>query len=135
MTHNIEHPFRLILKALDASNSASDFSAVYRNLLRKKEPYLKNVPSGWQEVLDLIRLSRNTVHNSWIHSPANQKDYTVTFKGVPYAFVVGRPLELSWDFLNDLAVETLRIMVAVVRDANVLALTSVPDPGAGDPIS
>src|SRR5262249_59269290 len=100
---------------------------------REKEPYLKNVPTGWQEVLDLIRLSRNTVHNSWVHSPANQMDYTVNFKGVPYAFVVGKPLELSWDLLHDLAEEALRIMVAVVRDANVLALASVPDAGAGEP--
>lgn len=135
MTHNIEHPFRLILTALDASNRDTDFSAVYGRLLRQNKPYLKNVPPGWQEVLDLIRLSRNTVHNSWIHSPANQKDYTVTFKGVPYDFVVGRPLELSWDLLHDLAEESLRIMIAVVKDANVLALTAIPDPGAGDPIN
>jgi len=136
LAHNIEHPFRLILKALDPSNSASDFSAVYRDLLRENRPYLKNVPHGWQEVLDLIRLSRNTVHNSWIHSPANQKHYTVTFKAVSYDFIVGKQLEfISWDLLHDLAEEALRIIVAVVRDRNVLALRAIPDAGAGEPIA
>lgn len=136
LAHNVEHPFRVILKALDPSNRATDFSAIYRDLLRANNPYLKNVPPRWQEVLDLIRLSRNTVHNSWVHSPANQKNYSVTFKGVSYAFVVGNQLEfMSWDFLHDLAEEALRIMVAVVRDENVIALSAIPDLGAGDPIS
>lgn len=135
LAHNIELPFRVILMALDHASQVSDFSAVYNSLLRENKPYLRNVPSDWRGTLDLIRLSRNTVHNSWFHYPKNQKNQMVIFKGTSYAFIVGKQLDfISWNLLHDLSEDALRIIVAVVRDPNVLALQAVQDAGAGEPI-
>src|SRR5574340_197953 len=100
---NLEHSFRLILNQLDPTNKAKKVSKIFESLFRPSHPRLNNIPAGWEPTLQLLRLIRNTVHNSWTHCPDNGENATVIFKGNSYEFTVGKPLDfVSWDLLGDL---------------------------------
>ncbi len=125
---NLEHSFRLILSQLDPANKASNFGSIYRHLFRTSNPLLDSAPSGWEPTFELLRLMRNTVHNSWAHSPDNGKNTHVIFNGKRYEFVVGKPLHfVSWDLLGEIADSVLRIVIGVVRDRNVVSLPAIKD--------
>lgn len=127
---NLEHSFRLLLNQLDPANRASNFSTISQGLFRSSSPHLKFIPAGWQPTLQLLRLMRNTVHNSWCHFPESGKNATVTFKGNKYEFVVAKPLDfVSWDLVGDLSESVLHILVGLVRDTNVVSLSSILDFG------
>ena len=127
---NLEHSFRLILNQLDPSNGASNFSTISRSLFRASNPRLSNIPAGWEPTIELLRLMRNTVHNSWAHFPDNEKNATVIFNGIKYEFIVEKPLDfVSWDLLGEISESLFQILIAVVRDANVVHLPTVKDFG------
>lgn len=97
---NLEHSFRCILKQLDPQTRAADFSAIYASLLRQNNPYLQSPPPDSLATLDLLRLIRNTIHNSWAHYPESGENREVPFKGATYSFIVGKKLDfVSWDLL------------------------------------
>lgn len=129
----VEHPFRVILNSLDPVNKNVAFSSLYRALFRQEAPYLEKVPEGWSETLDLLRHIRNSVHNSWVYFPESRRDTSISFKGKTYTFRFGHQIDFpTWEFLNELSADTLRIMVGVIRDPKVAAQPDIPDPGAGE---
>ena len=74
---------------------------------------------------------RNTIHTAWAYFPDNGKNATVIFKGTRYEFIVGKPLNfVSWDLLGQISESLLEILIAVVRDANVVILPTIKDFGA-----
>ena len=130
---NLEHSFRLILMQLDPQTQADDFSTISASLLRQNNPYLQSPPPNSLATLDLLRLIRNTVHNSWVHFPESGKCRAIPFKGVTYNFIVGKKLDfISWDLVTGMVEDVLRIALAVVRDPNVIAFPAIPELGAGD---
>jgi hypothetical protein len=132
---NLEHSFRIMLRQLDPTNKASDFSALYNSLFRSNIPYLRAVPSDWQSPLEILRRVRNTVHNAWMFSPENSKDISITYRGTTYNFIVNRQLNfISWDLLCDIAEDVLRIVAAVVRDESITSIPVISDPVAGEPL-
>jgi hypothetical protein len=127
---NLEHSFRLILNQLDPANKASKFGSIYRRLFGASNPLLDSAPSEWEPTLELLRLMRNTVHNSWAHFPDNGENTHVIFNGKRYEFVVGKTLDfVSWDLLGEIADSVLKIAIGVVRDRNVVHLASIRDFG------
>lgn len=135
MAGNLEHSFRRILKQLDPQTRAADLSAIYASLLRQNNPYLQSPPPDSLPTLELLRLIRNTIHNSWVHYPESGQNREVSFKGVTYSFTVGKKLDfISWDLLTVLAEDIFRIALAVVKDPRVIAFSAMSDPGAGDPL-
>jgi hypothetical protein len=127
---NVEHSFRLLLNELDPGNRATKFSAICQSLLRTASPHLNYVPPDWEPPFKLLRLTRNTIHSAWCHFPDNGKDETVIYKGIAFGFLVGRPLEfISWDFLANICEDVLKIVIGVVRDVNVIHLSSIKDFG------
>jgi hypothetical protein len=96
---------------------------------------LQSPPINSLATLDLLRLIRNTIHNSWIHYPESGQNRVIFFKGVTYSFIVGKKIDfISWDLLTAIAEDIFRIALAVTKDPRVLALSAMPDPGAGDPL-
>jgi len=127
---NLEHSFRLILNQLDPTNTDWKFQKICQSLLRPSHPRLDKIPAEWEPTLQLLRLMRNTVHNSWTHCPENGKNATVIFKGKSYEFIVEKPLDfVSWDLLGDITRSVLQIVVEVVRDKNVVSLPTIRDFG------
>jgi hypothetical protein len=78
---NLEHSFRLILRHLDPSNNASNFASIYNSLLRTTKPYLDGIPSEWKPQLELLRRVRNSIHNAWMYSPEDLKDFSTVYRG------------------------------------------------------
>jgi hypothetical protein len=79
---------------------------------------------------ELLRVMRNTVHNSWAHFPDNGKNTHIIFNGKRYEFVVGKPLDfVSWDLLGEIVDDVLRIIIGVVRDRNVVSFPAIKDFG------
>lgn len=131
---NTEHSFRLILNQLDPSNRTSNLVTICHSLFRIRNPNLQSIPANWEPTINLLRLMRNTIHNSWAHFPDNGKNATVTFKGNKYEFIVGKPLDfVSWDLIGDLSESLFQIVVAVVRDANVVRFLPIKDFGVAQP--
>lgn len=127
---NLEHSFRLILGQLDPHNKASKFRSICHSLFRSKNPYLSSISAEWEPTMNLLRLIRNTVHNSWAHFPENGRAETIVFRGITYQFVVGKPLTfISWDLLGNICESVFQIVIGVVRDANVTCLPPIKDFG------
>lgn len=130
LVRNLEHSFRLILGQLDPHNGASKFWSICQSLFRSEKPYLSSIPTDWEPTMKLLRLIRNTVHNAWAHFPENGKDETVVFRDITFQFVVGQPLTfISWDLLGNISESVIKIVTAVVRDANVTCLPPIKDFG------
>jgi hypothetical protein len=127
---NSEHSFRLILNQLDPTNEASKFATICEGLFRTTTPHLSKVPDDWEPTIKLLRLMRNTIHTAWAYFPDNGKNATVIFKGTKYDFIVGKPLNfVSWDLLGEISESLFHILIAVVRDANVILLPTIKDFG------
>jgi hypothetical protein len=127
---NSEHSFRLILNQLDPTNKTLNFASTCQSLFRASNAHLQNIPTDWGPTINLLRLILNTVHNVGAYFPDSGKNTTVVFKGKKYEFIVGRPLDfISWDLLGEISESLFQILIAVVRDANVVRLTTIKDFG------
>ena len=130
MFSSIESSLRLFLRALDpgaCNGGLAEFKSIYDCLFSSK---LATAPADGTQLLDLLRLVRNTIHNNGVYfSPRdgtvvlNWQGYTCEFKqGVPVDFV-------TWDFLIRVS-DSLRILLRqVVEDGNLRNVTvEIDDP-------
>lgn len=110
----IENSHRSFLRALDptAASRARNYKAVYEALLRSR----LQAPQSDLDLLDLLRLIRNTLHNEGVHRPHGGGGATVTYKGVEYALAYGKPLDfVKWQFVLDRARDLVALQERVVR--------------------
>jgi hypothetical protein len=116
----VESSLRLILKSLApsaANSSAGEFKSVYECLLRSN---LSHAYAAECDLLDLLRLVRNTIHNNGVYLPKSGKLETVTWKGVGYTFVPGTVIEfIDWHFLVDRLDDVVLLCQTVVSDPAV----------------
>ena len=78
-------------------------------------------------LFDLLRLTRNTIHNNGVHRPRSGKDETVEYDGRSFNFEVGKPLAwLGEDFVPWLASRLHVAMGEVVQSVPVSALDVCP---------
>ena len=113
----VENKFRIFLRAIDpiaCSGSTEALESIYACLLRSK---LSNSPPEAFELLELIRLVRNTIHNDGIYLHKKGLDDVVTYKGVDYAFYHGKPINfVTWEFLLMIAADIQNLFAVVVSD-------------------
>jgi hypothetical protein len=127
----IENAFRIFLRAIDpaACNSGTDaFESIYKCLLNSK---LVNTPSSTAiELLELVRLVRNTIHNDGIYFHRNGKDIEVSYKGEKYQFIYGKPVEfVTWEFLLMLTDDIRELLVQTISDKAIAEIdTQIKDP-------
>lgn len=110
----IENSHRSFLGALDptALSRARNYMDVYNALLRTR----LQAPQPDLDLLDLLRLIRNTIHNEGVHRPRGAREATVTYRGVEYAFADGKPLDfVKWQFVLDRARDVVALQERVVR--------------------
>jgi len=113
----VENKFRIFLRAIDpvaCSGGTEAFESIYTCLLRSK---LSNPPTEEVELLELIRLVRNTIHNDGIYLHKKGIDDLVTYKGVDYAFYNGKPIDfVTWEFLLMMAADIQNLFAVIVSD-------------------
>lgn len=125
---------RIFLRYLNPNavkGSTGSFNTVCTVLLSKELPGL----SSFLPLLDLFRLTRNTVHNNGMVFTPGGTDAEVKWGGRTYVFPHEKYVEfVTWDFLFDRGRELVDLAVAIVRHPRLSApLSSLDDPGAYPP--
>lgn len=128
----VESSFRILLRSLNStacSNAMDAFKSVYDCLLKTK---LSQCPAEGIELLDLLRLVRNTVHNNGVYFPRSGRDEAVHWQGEDYDFKQGVPVDfVTWAFCFDIADAIRELMRVVVEDAALQGITQeITDPFA-----
>lgn len=119
----VESSFRSFLRAVDPSacgGGRGDFRPVYDCLLRSK---LSIEPNGFMELLDLLRLARNTIHNNGVHLPKKAKDDKIEYKGVTYNFPYGTRIDfVTLGFILSLTDDLVELLCKVVADPAIATI-------------
>jgi hypothetical protein len=132
MFSSIESSLRLFLRALDptaCNGGMAEFKSIYECLFRSK---LAKEPTDGVQLLDLLRLVRNTIHNNGVYFNPRGGNVKLTWQGQTFEFRQGAPVDfVTWEFLIRIA-DRLRILLRqVVEDTNLRNVTVVID----DPFS
>lgn len=127
-----ESSLRLFLRSLDPTacdGGMGPFKSVYDCLFSS---HLSTPPHEGIELLDLLRLIRNTIHNNGVYFDRNARDATVTWRGRSYQFKQSAPVDfVTWRFLLEVTDASRSLMYTVVTDANLRAVAhEITDPFA-----
>lgn len=118
----IENTSRQLLRKIDpaaANNATADISGVFRALCSR----IGHTPTESEELLELLRLSRNTIHSNGVFYPKNQQDADVVYKGKTYHFTHTKSVDfLSWKFLIDRLDDVRELFTAIISNSNILGI-------------
>ena len=116
----LESSFRIILRTLDSTacdNAMGSFKSVYDCLLTSK---LSKCPSESIELLDLLRLVRNTIHNNGVYFHRSGQNELVNWQGEDYEFKQGIPIDfVNWSFCINIADASRVLLRSVVEDPSL----------------
>jgi hypothetical protein len=123
----LESDIRGFVHALDPTaggGATAQFDGIARWLLARA-----TTAAPFQDFVELIRLTRNTIHNNGVHRPVNGRDATVKYAGKTYEFRVGQPVDfVDWSFVLFVGHEILRLLKTLSTDASISNLSSVSVP-------
>ncbi|MEP6743134.1 MAG: hypothetical protein ABJB61_11595, partial [bacterium] len=124
----LESTFRQLLRKLDpsaANNATERITSVFKILCAT----IGDKPAESNELLKLLRLSRNTIHNNGVFYSKKQTDDEVTYKGKTYQFKHGKPISfVNWEFLIDRVDDARQLLRAVITNPNIIAIEDeIPD--------
>ncbi len=125
---SIESAFRLYVKTLDptaCSNGTAEFKSIYSYLLKRL-----NLQSH-ENILDLLRLVRNTIHNNGVYFHKNGNDEIVIYKGIVYHFNIGTAISfVTWDFVFEIIKDLEDVIVDVIKSKEISDIIEIQDPFA-----
>lgn len=125
---SIESAFRLFVKSLDSSacnNGTAEFKSIYSWLLRRTNL------QRHENVLDLLRLVRNTIHNNGVYFNKSGQNESVSYKGKNYNFIIGIPVDfMTWDFIFELFSDIENLVIDVVKSDAIKNINKIEDPFA-----
>ncbi len=130
MFSSIESSLRLFLRALDPTacrGGMAEFKSIYDCLFSSK---LATAPADGIQLLDLLRLVRNTIHTNGIYFNPRGGNVTLNWQGKMFEFRQGTPVDfVTWEFLIRVS-DSLRILLRqVVEDTNLRNITvTIDDP-------
>jgi hypothetical protein len=129
MFSSIESSLRLFLRALDpiaCNGGMAEFKSIYDCLFSSK---LAIAPADGTQLLDLLRLVRNTIHNNGVYFNPRGGNVTLSWQGQTFEFRQGTPVDfVTWEFLIRVS-DSLRVLLRqVVEDTNLRNITVVDDP-------
>jgi hypothetical protein len=108
-----------------ANNATADITGVFGALCSR----IGSKPLGSDELLKLLRLSRNTYHNNGVFYSEKQTDDDVTYKGKTYHFTHGKPVNfLNWNFLIDRLDDVRELFLAIIMNPTIIGIADeIPD--------
>lgn len=129
-----ENATRALLRAIApgaANDARAEFQGVYTALLRSHLVF----PDDDVQLLELIRLTRNTIHNEGVHRPPSGKPAAVVYRGVTYEFTESAPVEfVTWNFVLEAIADLVDLLDRVVEAPLVRSHRAViPAPWASLP--
>lgn len=77
---------------------------------------------------ELLRLTRNTIHNNGTYRPTNSQDAQIEFAGTTYSFLINRPIEFAdWKFLIIIANNLIDLFYDLVKTDLIKEIVSIHD--------
>jgi hypothetical protein len=127
----IESTFRILLRRLDPSACNAGTGSFYfvHEALKSQ---LTSFPSDSDDLIKVLRLSRNTVHNNGVYFNKSGNDDQVMHKGTTYCFRNGKPIDfVNWEWLIERLDDVRKLFASVISDANIIEITDlIADPFA-----
>jgi len=125
---SVESAFRLFVKSLDSSacnNGTAEFKSIYSWLLKKTNLHIH------ENLLDLLRLIRNTIHNNGVYFHKSGLNESVTYKGINYDFNFGIPVDfVTWNFIFEVMSDVEDLIIQVVKSNEINSINQIEDPFA-----
>lgn len=130
MFSSIESSLRLFLRALDpvaCNGGMAEFKSIYDCLFSSK---LATAPTDGTQLLDLLRLVRNTIHNNGVYFNPRGGNVTLNWQGQTFEFRQGAPVDfVTWEFLIRVSDSLRTLLRQVVEDAKLRNVTvEIDDP-------
>lgn len=127
---SIESSLRLFLRALDpvaCNGGMAEFKSIYDCLFNSK---LAAAPTDGGQLLDLLRLVRNTIHNNGVYFTPRGGTITLTWEGDRFEFKQGVAVNfVTWELLIRLSDSLRTLLREIVNDANLRSITvEIDDP-------
>jgi hypothetical protein len=124
----VENTMRQLLRQIDpiaANNATESIESVFGALMSR----IGSKPVDSDDLLKLLRLCRNTIHNNGVHYPKGQTDDQVIYKGTTYNFIHGKPLNfVNWNFLIDRMDDVRQLFTAVILNPKIIGISDeIPD--------
>lgn len=126
----IESSLRIFLRAIDPSacnSGMAEFKSIYECLFKSK---LSAIPTDGIELLDLLRLIRNTIHNNGVYFHPSGNDVSITWSEETFEFKQGVPVDfVTWEFLIRVSEALRQLLREVVEDTNLKGISvEINDP-------
>lgn len=130
MVSVIESSLRIFLRALDpaaCNRGMAEFKSIYDCLFNSN---LAAPPANGADLLDLLRLVRNTIHNNGVYFNPRGTNATLTWRGTTFQFTHGRPVDfVSWEFMIGVSDDLRLLLREIVEDANLRSIAvEIDDP-------
>lgn len=121
---SIESSFRTFATIADPKFADNDkFKNVYGHLIKKLK-----LSRHYINLLDLMRLCRNTTHTNGYHNAPNA---VITYKGKKYPFVKGEtPMYFEWSELTHLMYDVKDLLLEIVKSPQFATQDKINDPFA-----
>jgi hypothetical protein len=124
----LENTLRQLLRKIDATaanNATESIEGVFGALMSR----IGNKPADSDDLVKLVRLCRNTIHNNGVFYPKSQTDDQVTYKGTTYRFTHGKPINfVNWDFLIDRLDDVRQLLTTVILNPQIIGISDeIPD--------
>lgn len=126
----IESSLRIFLRAIDpaaCNGGMAEFKSIYECLFKSK---LSAIPTDGIELLDLLRLVRNTIHNNGVYFHPSGNDASITWSAETFEFKQGAPVDfVTWEFLIRVSEALRQLLREVVEDTNLKGISAeINDP-------
>ena len=122
----IETFLRTIMREINPGFLAKDDN--FANICSWLFKHLNLQNKEYEELIKLLRLSRNTIHNNGVYYHKSGKDDSVVYKGQTYNFIQGKATMFGiWPFHFSLVSDITRMMMSVVESNEVASLASLED--------
>ena len=129
----IESSFRIFLRSIDPTackGATTAFDSIHKCLLGSKHLNFPAVDrQAADELLEIVRLVRNLIHNDGVYFDEYGSDKTVIYRGVQYQFYHSKPVDfVYWDLLLTLVDDLRRLLIQVISHPRIVMQIQVTDP-------
>jgi len=133
----IESKFRLIVKRIKTIKFESNrksikylqgtepFTEIYKSFLNS---YLK-IPKRDYQVIKMINILRNTIHNSGYYYNIKGKNISVSYRGNSYLFKQGKPVNfVSDEIIEQIILDLNTLLLRVLTHKKIIQYKFLEDP-------
>ena len=129
---SLESSLRVIVKVVYPTKFVDKAGNFTGNFIDIAKSLLKNKYSQHKDLLELLRLLRNTNHNNGVYMPEVKGDNrTVSYKQKNYQFTDGTPVNLDDTFrlyMFSITPDVLKLIKDIVNSQDVAEQSQIIDP-------